>query len=380
MPVAVAIAPQPVVQAAPLTIAPVAPSPVIPPVPIRIVPQPAPAPAIPKSPPTPMVLSAAPAQTVAVAAETVPMQMVPVVNAAPTQSINVPVQPIMVPVIIGPAPIRTVTMPLAEGVASVPASGPELIQVQLVQTVPNDIAFPPPPPIIVQTPPPAATPMLQPSSNPTPTTATGSPTAPQTGSATVPAPTSPGTQPGTTDQPSNPQSGQARPEDKLSDYGIEIEPPRLNQLYRLKTEAELRRQIAEDIKHRPQEAGTTVEFPTYRKLTDEPYSARQFGGLIKQIEPNYVAYRRLYAEERNSERFGWWLGPIQPLWSAASAWKDMALIPYKVGARPYQRFDTSAGLCYPGDPVPYLIPPPELSVPGTIAEGTLLWGLFLAIP
>lgn len=84
---------------------------------------------------------------------------------------------------------------------------------------------------------------------------------------------------------------------KLADYGIETDPPKLARLYRFESEAELRKRIADEIRGRPIKPGETketiIDFPKYPGRNDEAYAARKFGGLIKQIEPNYVMYGRL---------------------------------------------------------------------------------------
>lgn len=172
--------------------------------------------------------------------------------------------------------------------------------------------------------------------------------------------------------------------DSLADYGIETSPPTLKRLFRMESERQLQARMIQEIQSRPVKPGEMperdVSFPTYRPLTDQPFQERRFGGLIKQIEPNYVMFGRLYAEEPNSERYGWDFGMIQPLWSTAAAFKDFALLPYNFAARPHQRFETSAGKCYPGDPVPYLIYPLEMSATGAGWETFVIVAGFALIP
>jgi hypothetical protein len=90
------------------------------------------------------------------------------------------------------------------------------------------------------------------------------------------------------------------------------------------------------------------------------------------IEPNIVTHQRLYFEERNAERYGWDLGFIQPLVSTGYYLKDLANLPFTFITKPCQRYDSSAGKCLPGDPVPYLLYPPEISaVPKIVSYGLL---------
>jgi hypothetical protein len=87
------------------------------------------------------------------------------------------------------------------------------------------------------------------------------------------------------------------------------------------------------------------------------------------LEPGYVVYRTLYFEERNAERQGWDLGPMQTLVSAAYFWRDALLLPQSVmTAWCRGPWDTSAGKCQPGSPSPYYLYPLGLTVSGTAFE------------
>src|SRR5262249_17332102 len=139
----------------------------------------------------------------------------------------------------------------------------------------------------------------------------------------------------------------------------------------------------EEIRRRPLKPGEReqkVEFPTYRPLSEEPFQPRQFGGLVKQIEPNYLIHGRLYCEDLNTERYGWDFGLMQPIYSSACAAKDFIMLPYNFATRPCQRFESSAGKCYPGDPVPYLLYPPELSATGAAWEAGIFLAAFALVP
>jgi hypothetical protein len=83
------------------------------------------------------------------------------------------------------------------------------------------------------------------------------------------------------------------------------------------------------------------------------------------IEPDYVVHRRLYFEEKNAERYGWDLGIAAPVISTLHFYGDTILWPFRVASNHHERYDTSAGKCYPGSPVPYYLYPPEVD----------LWGL-----
>ena len=56
-----------------------------------------------------------------------------------------------------------------------------------------------------------------------------------------------------------------------------------------------------------------------------------------------------------------------------------ALLP-AIGADACHCYDCSAGKCLPGDPVPLLLYPPELSITGALAEGAAIAVLEVLFP
>jgi len=60
-----------------------------------------------------------------------------------------------------------------------------------------------------------------------------------------------------------------------------------------------------------------------------------------ETEPNYVLYRKLFFEERNSERYGWDLGVMGPFVSAGAFYWDLALVPYQFASLPFRRFESN---------------------------------------
>jgi hypothetical protein len=98
-------------------------------------------------------------------------------------------------------------------------------------------------------------------------------------------------------------------------------------------------------------------------------------------EPNYVAHRRLHFEELNSERYGWDLGFIQPFVSAGYFYKDTLFWPQSLTTGVIKGpWDTSAGKCLPGSPVPYYLYPPGLTITGSLAEAAIVTGVAIVIP
>jgi hypothetical protein len=155
------------------------------------------------------------------------------------------------------------------------------------------------------------------------------------------------------------------------------------EVFRLESEAELERRILHEL-HRddtPEELAAN-RFPPPPILvppgtTYVPKTAA-YPPVKTLIEPGYVVHRRLYFEEKNSERFGWDLGFAQPMVSALTFYKDALLWPAKIGSNPHERYDTSAGKCLPGSPVPYYLYPPEIDLWGaTFAAGVYTGTAFL---
>jgi len=127
-----------------------------------------------------------------------------------------------------------------------------------------------------------------------------------------------------------------------------------------------------------------LEFPRYApvgagqafrsKTADYPPARVNYDAL-------FVVHRRLHFEELNAERYGWDLGIIQPLVSAAYFYKDVLLWPNSLASGcAYGFWDTSAGKCLPGSPTPYMLYPPGLTITGTAFEGVIITGAAFAIP
>ncbi len=168
--------------------------------------------------------------------------------------------------------------------------------------------------------------------------------------------------------------------DALKNYQVLLEPPSPDRLFGSSLDSEKMlesRMRQQALQRNPPE---DVKFPYNPPLSREKYQARAFPPALEIAEPSFVCYNRLYFEDKNSERYGWDLGFIQPFVSSAIFAKDVVFWPYHAGLRPLERSDTSAGQCLPGDPVPYLIYPPDVSASGGILEGAVVLGLFAIFP
>jgi hypothetical protein len=97
-------------------------------------------------------------------------------------------------------------------------------------------------------------------------------------------------------------------------------------------------------------------------------------------EPDYVVHRRLYFEDKNSERYGWDVGIAQPFVSALYFYTDVLFWPAQLASNPHERYETSAGKCLPGSPVPYYLYPPEIDLWGVAAQAGIITGAAFALP
>jgi hypothetical protein len=99
------------------------------------------------------------------------------------------------------------------------------------------------------------------------------------------------------------------------------------------------------------------------------------------FEPGFVIHHRLHFEEKNSERYGWDLGFVQPFVSTIAFYRSMLLWPSSLASGAVVGFwDTNAGKCLPGSPTPYYLYPPGLTITGGVVEGAVITGLSIVIP
>jgi hypothetical protein len=161
-------------------------------------------------------------------------------------------------------------------------------------------------------------------------------------------------------------------------YTIQLEPPGTERLFRLESEARFQERLRQEAQTRPRP--DRIEFPVEAPVSTETYTARHYAPMSEVVEPNYTCYQRLYFEEKNSERYGWDLGFMQPFVSAGVFWWDLVTLPYNLGTEPCRKYECSAGYCLPGDPVPYLIYPPEFTVTGSVLEAGTIVALFAIFP
>jgi hypothetical protein len=160
---------------------------------------------------------------------------------------------------------------------------------------------------------------------------------------------------------------------------IQLLPPDPQRMFRLYSEDELHEQIRQEDREKTPKDTKSI-YPPERPVTDEPYVARKYPPQVCLAEPAYVNYKRLYFEDKNAERYGFDLGFVQPFGAGGLFFADLALLPYHFASRPLDCIQSSAGYCLPGDPVPYLLDPPNLSVTGSVGEAAAIIGLIAIFP
>ncbi len=156
--------------------------------------------------------------------------------------------------------------------------------------------------------------------------------------------------------------------------------PTPERVFRLESETQLRERMSREghLGLNPLRLKYDIIFPDYPEVPPPAYEARPWQPLVETVETPYLSYNRLYFEQINAERYGWDLGPIHPLLSAGIFYLDVATLPYHLGTQPCRTYESDAGYCLPGDPVPLLLYPPENSWTGTLAEAAAI-GLLVAI-
>jgi hypothetical protein len=164
----------------------------------------------------------------------------------------------------------------------------------------------------------------------------------------------------TSAKPEVPAGSGAKPdvtyEEVPSAFGMLAELPGPDRLFRLESEASLRERLRQEVGpgHRLR------EFPQDEpvRATTPPPSREQIH--VALVEPGYVAYRPLIFEDRNTERYGWEFGDLQPILSAGSFYLKLFTLEARCAKAVVCPMDTGAGRCLPGDPVPYRVEVPRL--------------------
>ncbi|HMP59677.1 MAG TPA: hypothetical protein PKD86_10010 [Gemmatales bacterium] len=162
------------------------------------------------------------------------------------------------------------------------------------------------------------------------------------------------------------------------DYQIQLEPPSRERLYRVEAEDALFERVRQEFRQRNDRA----EFPKEVKgvKLDTVRSDRTNPPMATHYVAPFVCYHPLWFEDKNTERYGWELGVLQPLASTAHFWANMALLPYHAVAEKPWTCEANTGYFRPGDPVPYYLYTPRFSWPAVAAQAGTLVGASAIFP
>jgi hypothetical protein len=175
-----------------------------------------------------------------------------------------------------------------------------------------------------------------------------------------------------------PGVGPAPYDEKQAEQTIQLEPPGPDRVFRLESEDALKERWRQELQTtRP---GDRQPYPDEPILTRDAYYGRNWQARTLTVEPNYLAYGRLNFEQLNFERYGWDLGPVSTALSPLTFFLDVATLPYHAATDPFRCFDSNAGYCLPGDPVPLMLYPPQLSATGALAETAVVLTLLAVFP
>ena len=183
------------------------------------------------------------------------------------------------------------------------------------------------------------------------------------------------------DKPVTPEKDKVTPE-QIAEY-TKLETP--ERIFSIPDDEQLQRYIRDKmLKDNPTADPKDLRFPIIPPVGGTAaYVAKT--GTYPPVQVTYVStyvvHRRLHFEDKNTERYGWDLGIIQPAVSAFLFYKDVFLWPQSLASGcAYGFWDTNMGKCLPGSPTPYMLYPPGLTITGSVFEGVMVTGISFAIP
>jgi len=119
--------------------------------------------------------------------------------------------------------------------------------------------------------------------------------------------------------------------------------------------------------------------PTECTLGDDQYVPRAWDLVTFTWKASALCHKPLYFEETGLERYGHTMGPLmEPVHSGAHFFKNVALLPYKMGINPPHECQYALGYYRPGSCAPWLVPPIPISLRGGLLQaGVVLGGVYL---
>jgi hypothetical protein len=108
--------------------------------------------------------------------------------------------------------------------------------------------------------------------------------------------------------------------------------------------------------------------------------SRPWGAMSYAWTAPDLAYKPLYFEDANLERYGHHHGLLQPALSAAHFFGRIPALPYMYGAQPCHNSYYALGYYRPGECAPHFPSRPKPSLLGAVYTGAAATGLILLIP
>lgn len=164
------------------------------------------------------------------------------------------------------------------------------------------------------------------------------------------------------------------------------EAPARELVFRLSGDDELNKRVLTELNPKADaQKAAGYKFPAGQPLVPAgtQYVPKTYSYPVSQstLEPTWVAHRRLYFEQMNSERGLWDAGLLQPVFSTAHFYKDVLFWPHAIGSAVcHDRYDASAGKCLPGDPTPLYLYPPGFTAGGLLLQATTVTGFAFIFP
>lgn len=164
----------------------------------------------------------------------------------------------------------------------------------------------------------------------------------------------------------------------IQDIAIQLSPPSPDRLFKLESERMWRERLRQEARQRV--PPDRIVFPEEVVLTTETYQPRTWPTMAMTVEPYWVAYEKLLFEQKNAERYGWDLGPIHPVVSAAIFFGDFITLPYHMAEDPLRCYEYNSGYGLPGDPTPLLLYPFDINLTGTVAQTAAVLAVLAIFP
>jgi len=121
--------------------------------------------------------------------------------------------------------------------------------------------------------------------------------------------------------------------------------------------------------------------PSECVLTEGSFVARNWQPSTFTWKASAACHKPLYFDQVQVERYGHSMGPfVQPIYSGAHFFTDIAILPYKMGIHPLNECQYPLGYYRAGNCAPWLVPPVPISLRGAILEAGVFTGLPFIIP